>query len=275
MCNITLGFSILGFTYLEYLTKLSSKHIHKLEKLKDFDPIYLNDLSGSKLMNRVDTKFIFNVMDLEGILHNLIDYYRILEIEGKRISQYESLYMDEPSFRFYLDHHNKRDHRFKVRYRKYIESGTVFLEVKEKRKGRTNKSRIEVEEFKDVLEGDSLSFVQGIVGDINLSPALQNTYERITLVNEAQGERVTLDLGLTFSWNGKIEKFTNLAIAELKQERIDRSSPFFQLMKSRLIRPNKVSKYCTGIMELRKEEGLKTNRFKKKIRTIKEINDAS
>ncbi len=254
---------------------MSSKHKYNLEKLKDFDPIYLDDLSGSKLMNRVDSKFIFNIKDLEELLHDLIDHYRILEIEGNRISQYESLYLDGSSFRFYLDHHNKRDHRFKVRYRKYIESGTVFLEVKEKRKGRTNKSRIEVNEFKDVLEGDSLSFVQDIVGDINLSPAMHNTYDRITLVNEALSERATLDLGLTYSWNGKIEKFANLAIAELKQERIDRSSPFFQLMKARLIRPNKVSKYCTGIMELRKEEGLKTNRFKKKIRTIKKINDAS
>jgi hypothetical protein len=254
---------------------LSSKHKYILEKLKDFDPIYLGDLSGSKLMNRVDSKFLFNVMDLEDILQNLIHHYSILEIEGKRISQYESLYMDGSSFQFYLDHHNNRDHRFKVRYRKYIESGTVFLEVKEKRKGRTNKSRIEVDEFKDICEGESLSFVRDIVGDINLRPAMHNTYERITLVNEARGERVTLDLGLTYSWNGKIEKFANLAIAELKQERIDRSSPFFQLMKSRLIRPYKVSKYCTGIVELRKEEGLKTNRFNKKIRKIKKLNDAS
>lgn len=226
-------------------------------------------------MNRVDTKFVFNTNELREILSELTDHYSVLEVEKNLISRYESVYLDGVSFPFYLAHHNKRDHRFKVRYRKYVESETVFLEVKEKRKGRTIKRRIEVDDFSDKLEGEALKFVNEIVPDFQLCPSMHNYYDRITLVNEELEERATIDLSLTYSWGGETKKFANLAIAELKQERIDRSSPFYQLMKSRLIRPYQLSKYCTGIVELRAQDGLKTNRFNKKLRTIKKINDAS
>lgn len=254
---------------------MSTFHNHIVRKLDDFDPILLSDLSRSRLMNRVDTKFVFNANYLVNILDQLTDFYSVLEVEKCRVSKYESLYLDGEDFPFYLSHHNKRDHRYKVRYRKYIDSGTVFLEVKEKRKGRTIKRRIEVDDFEHKLEGESRSFVSEIVNELPLHPCMHNFHSRITLVNNELGERVTIDLDLTYSWDGENKKFANLAIAELKQEEIDRSSPFYQLMKSHLIRPYPLSKYCAGMAELRADEGLKTNRFNKKLRTIKKINDAS
>lgn len=235
----------------------------------------MEDLYGSRLMNRIDTKFLFDIADLSSILSKLKADYKVLDVEGKRLSTYESLYLDGPGFPFYLSHHNQKDHRFKVRFRKYVATDTVFLEVKEKRKGRTIKSRIERSDFEEKLSVSSLSFINQFVEISNLKPSLWNTYDRITLVHDELNERATIDLGLQYQWDDEKKKFTNLAIAELKQERINRDSPFFQMMKSLLIRPYTLSKYCVGMVEVRKNEGLKYNRFKKKIRTIINIENAS
>lgn len=254
------------------MNKTQEEIVRQLEK---FDSIYLKDISTSRLMNRIDTKFVFDIASLEEILQHLIEDYNVLEVSGKRISTYESLYLDGENHPFYLAHHNKHDHRFKVRYRKYVESGTTFLEVKEKRKGRTIKRRIEVGRVEHDLSESSHSFIQEYTKEGALKPVLWSTYERITLVSEAINERVTIDLDLRYMWAQETKKFANLAIAELKQERIDRNSPFYQLMKSRMIRPYQLSKYCIGIIELKGDDGIKYNRFKKKIRTIKKINNAS
>lgn len=245
------------------------------EELIKFDSIFLEDLYDSRLMKRIDTKFLFDVADLSKILNELKKDYQVLDVEGKRLSTYESLYLDGPNFPFFLAHHNQMDHRFKVRFRKYVETDTVFLEVKEKRKGRTVKHRIECFDFEEEPTDSSLSFVNTFVDVTNLKPSLWNTYDRINLVHRELNERVTIDLGLQHKWGDEEKKFTNLAIAELKQERIYRDSPFFQLMKSLMIRPYLLSKYCIGMIDVRKNEGLKYNRFKKKIRMIKNIENAS
>lgn len=241
--------------------------------LRKFTPVHLEELSGAKLMYRVDTKFIFHRETLPQLLKQLCADYRILTINGKQIMKYESLYLDGRELPFYLAHHNGHDHRFKVRFRKYVDSQTTFLEVKEKRKGRTQKTRIEVADFEHDLSSCSASFVRERINIKDLHPKLWNTYDRITLVNDEKQERVTLDLGLNYEWDGRIEKFTNLAIAELKQERIDRSSVFFQLLKSLQIRPSKLSKYCTGMIMLYGESQIKYNRFKRKIKRVNTINN--
>jgi hypothetical protein len=68
--------------------------------------------------------------------------------------------------------------------------------------------------------------------------------------------------------------FEQLIIAELKQEQLDRNSPFYQLMKKERIRPYRLSKYCIGSVEIYGEEVLKFNRFKKKLLFLNKINHA-
>ena len=60
---------------------------------------------------------------------------------------------------------------------------------------------------------------------------------------------------------------TNLdwLVAELKQEKFNRQSAFFSLMKSRMIRPYRLSKYCIGAIELYGTDCIKYNRFKEKL----------
>ena len=64
----------------------------------------------------------------------------------------------------------------------------------------------------------------------------------------------------------------SLVIAELKQESLDRNSPFYKLMKKERIRPYRLSKYCIGSVEIYGEEVLKFNRFKKKLLFLNKIN---
>lgn len=243
------------------------------EALKDFEPISLLEMDRVKLMNRVDTKFAFSVTEFLTFLPHLANQYSILEIEGTRTPFYESLYLDDSQFTFFRDHHNGRTNRFKVRYRKYVESNLSFLEIKHKVKGRTDKSRIKVDDIPlDLLEKHT-KFIEGIVTqDVNLKPVMWNSFHRMTLVNKTENERLTLDFDLTFKWNDKTQNFNNLIIAELKQENVNRNSVFYQLMKSRYIRPYRLSKYCIGSIELY-GDSLKFNRFKKKLLQLKKINN--
>ena len=90
-------------------------------------PLSLEELDKVKLLNRVDSKFIFHIRALNDILKEVSEYYHILEIDQKRIFKYESLYFDTPDFLLYRHHHNGKPNRVKVRYRKYLDSGEVFL----------------------------------------------------------------------------------------------------------------------------------------------------
>lgn len=244
--------------------------------LSEFRAIKLEEMGRTKLMDRVDTKFAFHRDELPDIISNLKEFFHVLEVEGKRIAQYESLYFDKNQFDFYNDHHNNKNHRFKVRFRKYVDTGLNFLEVKEKRKGRMVKRRIPVQKFEHELSDISKSFIEQHLNDEDdLEPKLWNQYQRITLVNKDLNERLTFDINLAFKWDEEEKKFPSLVIAELKQERKNRNSPFYKLMRSKRIRPYRISKYCIGAIELYDTKSLKYNRFKKKLLKLKKINNAT
>ncbi len=245
-----------------------------LNIVNQFEGISLAEMDQVKLMNRVDTKFAFPASQLEEVLNQIKNNYRVFEIEGTRTPSYESQYFDDAGYSLYHDHHKGKMSRFKVRVRKYVESNIHFLEVKHKFKGRTNKQRIKADKFEDFLSKNQLEFIDGAMKEhLDLEPCLWNSFQRITLVGKELNERLTFDFNISFQWKDQVEKFDNLIIAELKQERTDRNSPFFKVMKEMGIRPYRLSKYCIGSIELHGKENLKYNRFKKKLLKLKEIND--
>ncbi len=240
--------------------------------LDNFDKIGLHEMEDVKLMDRVDTKFIFSSEKFAALLPELDQHYKALSIGGKTISAYESLYYDSEDLLFFNEHQRKKLNRMKVRYRKYLDSDIAFLEVKHKFKGRTNKMRIPSDELHMDMPKDHLDFVNESVSfdDFDgLVATLTNNYRRITLVGKHINERLTIDLDLKFNWNGKKSNMDFLVIAELKQSKVNRTSPFFQLMKNHKIRPFRLSKYCIGIIKL--DPSVKHNRFKKKLLQIKKI----
>lgn len=247
----------------------------KVEDLvQNFSPISLAEMDTVKLMNRVDTKFAFTQEDLIALLPQLQKHYQILEVDGIRIPTYKSLYFDDDNFTFYKDHHNGKNSRYKVRFRKYVESDLMFLEVKHKFKGRVKKKRIKVDDFEDHLSAHSLQFINKHVEDLgNVEAKMWNIYKRITLVNLKLEERLTLDINLQFNWKDEVKKFDDLVIAEIKQEKVNRNSPFFTVMKEMGIRPYRLSKYCIGTIELYSQKKIKYNRFKEKLLKLKKINN--
>jgi len=245
------------------------------ECIERFAPITLEEMDGVKLQDRVDTKYVLPASELPALLEKMVPHYRMLEVNGQRGTAYRSLYFDTPDLKHYRDHHNKRTFRSKVRYREYIGSGLAFLEVKRKTgRGRTDKKRIRVEGIPDQLLGEHLRFAQEAARDNSpLVPALWNHFTRYTFVAKDRPERLTMDLDLRFSDPNGEGRLGNIVVAELKQERADRQSPFVQLVRAMGERPSGMSKYCIGMLTLRRP--VKHNAFKEVLLRLNRLRNAA
>lgn len=229
-----------------------------------FPAVTLDEIQAYTLQDRVDTKYLVRLMDLPALLHELSDACSILKVEGKKISGYRTLYLDTPAFRFYHDHHNGKRPRYKIRMREYLSSGQVFLEIKKKENAfRTIKNRVEIAQIREYLTPDMRGFLSVYYpGDVqSLQPALWNTFDRITLLNNTTFERLTIDTGLSFFNMTDTLQLSHLAVVELKQSDFSRESVIVQALKLSGYQPVSFSKYCTGIATLRTD--VKRNRFKK------------
>ncbi len=241
--------------------------------LSQFEPIDLKEMDRVKLMNRTDTKFLFTIKQFEMVMNEVADQYRVLEINGKRLSQYKTLYYDTKGLNLYSQHHMGKLNRYKIRHRTYVESETGFLEVKFKNnKGRTIKKRINELQPPTLWEGENKIFLNKTQPyDPNtLIPAIWVNYSRYTLVHKTELERLTIDVNLEFVNNDFTKKLDGLVIAEVKQEK-KKSTAFLKMMKKYHIREGSISKYCMGIALTC--EGIKKNNFKKKLLTLKHIID--
>ena len=241
------------------------------DKLNQFNPITLQEMDGVKLMDRTDTKFTFNINNLATILEEAKNYYRILDVEGNRISRYKTLYFDTEDFDLYNEHHSGKLNRYKIRHRTYVESNIGFLEVKFKNnKGRTLKTRIKEIEVPELHTGKAFEFLKNTLpfDPLILLPKIWINYSRITLVNKVSAERLTLDLNLEFEKDGKTELLDQLVIAEVKQDS-KIASPFVAIMRKKHIRQGSISKYCFGVASSYKE--VKKNNFKRKLSNVKKI----
>lgn len=242
-----------------------------IDTVNKFKPISLDEMNSVALMKRTDTKFVININSLPIVLNTLLETYQVLEIKGRRIMNYSSLYLDTNDFKFYLDHHNGRVNRTKIRQRKYVDSDLTFLEIKKKNgKGETNKFRIEIDDFETELSEKSKEFITKITAqDHNLQTSLWNSFNRITLVNLKDNERVTIDLNLTYTVDDKEKKYSNIVVVELKQSRFDRKSLVVKALKDIGHNPYSISKYCIGVANL--YQNLKQNTFKSKLLKINKI----
>lgn len=230
---------------------------------QQIEPIHLDEMNNVQLLNRVDTKFVLTEQQLLRALHNVGDRYRVLDVQGVRLNHYRSLYFDSPDFGMYLQHHNGKQNRYKVRFREYVDSELQFLEVKMKTsKQRTIKRRTQIAGMMETFDAQALDFLRDTypANATELVPKLWNHFVRITLVSQRAIERLTLDLHLKFRRNRMEVWFSDIAIAEVKQEKFSIQSDFVQQMRALGLRPTGFSKYCIGAARL--YPFLKQNRFK-------------
>ena len=239
-------------------------------------------MESVKLMNRIDTKYAVPLAVLPAVLQAAQADYFAQETDGTRIATYDTLYYDTPTLDMYIRHHDRQLVRQKIRVRQYVDSRLTFLEIKRKNnKGRTKKKRICVPDFN--LRGDTFGeskrerwTVEDFIAAKSryawseLTPRLSTKFRRITLVNKARTERLTIDMDL--QWNnlvtGQSKTYPELVIIELKRDG-NVPSVMTRIMLEQRLHPLKISKYCIGTALT--TPGLKHNRFKAKIRQIEKM----
>lgn len=239
--------------------------------LEQLEPITLKELDKAKLMDRMDTKFVLNRKELISVLEDVKGTYRILEIEKRRTSTYQTLYYDTKGLSLYTQHHNGKLNRYKIRHRTYVESDLGFLEVKfRNNKGRTIKDRIRNTDAPLQWGEETSKFLteKTPFAPKELVPVVWVHYKRITLVSIADPERVTIDTDLEFVHNGVTQKMNDLVIAEVKQERKNKSY-FLDIMKRYRKQEGSISKYCMAVIMTR--PSVKKNNFREKLSLLKHI----
>ena len=210
--------------------------------LNNFQTVSLDDLDRVRLLDRQDTKFIFNQIDLPHILEKIKPFYRILEINNDRVYTYDTTYFDTDDFLFYVQHHNGSRNRFKVRFRRYSSNKKSFFEIKIK--------------------------ITGLSAN-QLTPKLDLEFSRITLTDNTFNERLTIDANLSAK-NGTSNKlFDQLIIAEIKQNKYNPKSDFIRILRNLKIQEMRFSKYCMGLLHV--NNNLKYNRFKPRLLQINKI----
>jgi len=232
----------------------------------------LDELDKVKLLDRQDTKFVFNQIHFPLILEKIKPFYRILEINNDRVFTYDTTYFDTDDFLFYNQHHNENRKRFKVRFRQYSSNSKSFFEVKIKNnKNRTLKKRLLVDEMNECLGQQERDLVSEIIGlpPNQLTPKLNIQFSRITLADNSFNERLTIDTDLSIENGTSSRIFDQLVISEIKQKKYDPKSNFIQILRDLNILEMRFSKYCMGVLHVNK--GIKYNRFKPKLLQINKI----
>lgn len=258
--------------------------------LTNYQPITLEEMSGIRLMNRTDTKFVTNIATLRKLLKLAVWQYRAQEIEGKRQARYYTMYFDTPDMQMYTCHHSGHANRQKLRIRSYVDSGLNFLEVKTKNNHkRTRKKRTTMFDFDPLAPARDIAFDSH---DVNfkeydsflrenlwykpeiMEEAIENRFNRITLVNNNKTERLTIDTDLCFHniHTGNDCSLPELAIIELKRDGL-MPSPILSLLNELRIKPLGFSKYCIGTALTNPD--IRQNRFKQRLHALGKLAEAN
>ena len=240
--------------------------------LARFDSISLDEMSGIRLMNRIDTKFVTTMPVLMRLLGMAQEEYMAQEIDGERNMRYSTTYYDTEDYDMFYMHQHGHAGRQKMRFRTYVSSNLQFMEVKTKNNhGRTKKKRMKVTDM-DLTDREKLDFLTQHLGypADTLMPAIHNSFDRVTLVNKARTERLTIDTNLQFHnlVTDRDRMMAPLVIVELKRDGLC-YSPVLEMLRVLRVFPHGFSKYCMG--SALTNDQLRVNRFKPKLIDIRKI----
>jgi hypothetical protein len=245
-----------------------------LEILNSFSPVSLKETGSIKLMDRTDVKYQCRLSQLPHILERAMPDFTVLENKGNRLPRYETVYLDTKDHRMYLDHHNGKLNRYKIRIRHYLNSNEFFLEIKTKNNHeKTEKKRIPITPDRDFHQNEYSHFIlsNSPFDPEKLEPVLSTSFSRMTLVHLQNHERVTIDIFPSWSNGHRVAELNNLVIIEVKSAHAATSTGFGYLLREERIQPFRISKYCTGTVYLYPE--LKHNRFKAKLLHLNKLDN--
>jgi len=236
--------------------------------IRRLDAISLAELiEKAELQTRVDRKYVLPRADALALLDHVPADTRVLEIGGRRIFRYQSVYFDTDDLVSFRLAAYRRRRRFKVRTRTYLDSSLCFLEVKtEGSRGGTVKTRIPYERRDEDSVIPGRWFVDSVLGDrtdLQFAPTLTTRYRRTTLYQAAGNARVTIDEDLSFTdTDGRGMRLPDLAVVETKTG--SAVSPVDRLLWAHGHRPVRISKYATGLAALRPD--LPSTRWRRTLR---------
>lgn len=183
---------------------MNFEQLYDLAVWRRMPTLDLDRIAAVRLMNRVDTKYLVDERRCMELLERAANQYYVQIIDDCRACRYATLYYDTPQWDMYHLHHNRRLTRQKIRTRTYVETGVTYLEVKNKsNKGRTHKRRMALDRSlfaaaaTDTAAADFLRREARYAPE-TLSPSLATRFVRVTLVNHAMTERLTIDFDLHF-----------------------------------------------------------------------------
>jgi VTC domain len=222
--------------------------------LADHTPVNLERvLSVAQLTTRVELKYLVPLAGLPAFLQRLPAQLAVLDIGGRRIFDYESVYFDTEDLALYHHHVQGRRNRYKARVRSYCDSGDAMFEVKFKgRRGQTVKERLPYDyRRRGELTPEGSEFLDTVIAQAYgfkpppLRPTLTTAYRRATLVDVDRASRLTIDVSLGWFDRRSSHRAEHLALIESKS--LAGPGPADALLRSMGRRPVRISKYCLGV----------------------------
>ncbi|HWL01510.1 MAG TPA: polyphosphate polymerase domain-containing protein [Microbacteriaceae bacterium] len=244
------------------------------ERIDELAPIGLDDLvAESALLTRIDRKYILPRAVAEQLVAGLDAGTRVLEIDGRRAFDYDTVYFDTPDLLSWRLAAHSRRRRFKVRTRLYCDSATAYLEVKTRgARGATVKERIDYPiEARDRLTDEGFEYAEESLTPLGLEPidvtelipTLVSRYRRTTFAPPGTGLRATLDTELSWETpDGRQLRLPATAIVETKSGA--QTSSIDRALWRAGHRPVGISKYGTGLAAIR--EDLVANKWTRVLR---------
>ena len=226
-----------------------------LDVVDRLPPVSLVELNESaELLARHDRKYVIPAAELDAVLAG-IPRMRVLEIDGRRSSRYESTYLDTVDLDSWTASAHRRRRRWKVRTRVYVDSGDCWLEVKTRgRRGETVKERQVHHDRHPGLSGAAGHWVRerlaaarvpGVDTD-GLVPTLHTSYLRTTLLLDAGAGRATVDRELRWTSAHGTAEVGDVLVVETKSGSV-RPGPLDRRLWELGHRPIRISKYGAGL----------------------------
>lgn len=271
----------LRFSYASYLRSRPTGHLQQTcdlspqlhQLLQSRSPLGLKAIDAVALMDRFDSKYVVPSAWLENLVQELGEH-SVLSIQNQVSTIYSNLYFDTPEGTCLEDHTRGKNIRYKVRVRQYANTGMAFLEVKLRDvHSKTFKHRIVRKGAWDApLTPEEFHFLgQHLPNASLLTPSLQSSFERFTLIHVGQGERITFDQDLQFKvpamkesadhpW---VKPMPHLAVVEWKQSNINHQGELIQAIRAQkgrrgpLGRTLRLSKFVLGQAHLAPERNFR------------------
>ncbi len=230
-------------------------------------------MDAVSLMNRTDTKFLATKENALSVLAELSENYQVLEIGGKRLFQYRTVYFDTADRNMLYEHLRGKLNRVKVRAREYVGTTSRFFEIKLKtNKGKTVKSRIPKTSDARSINAEEAAFLSSVsyLNAETLLPVIEIDFRRVTLVSLEYNERITFDFQLTFNGKKPATVVDDLVIVELKRDAESaHRTPVMKSLKNQGVHPSSMSKYCLGMILM--DETSRYNRYKPKLLKLNKL----